>query len=561
MYDFIDELPTEIVDWDPRILSLNTNGFTNSYRYILQRLSLTHDVTFVQETRFRNPTLQDRVEFHWNRLTNHEGFLFFEDPIAPLETSSPATGGLATLIHPNSPLRNAVAIPMDCPLLAGRYLQVQCNLGPATLVLHNLYAPVAPSERAAFFHALPRDFPPHYLHVASGDMNCILNQELDSLRPSLAVTSGSTELTTWLHVLGLVDIFRLQKPLRKTFTSPKLVNRLDYIFCSSVLARLPHWKASHLPHIPNADHVACQIITKRTTHKHGSGSWKCPPWLLRHPRAGNIIHGCLDRFLDKSPTFKNIGYAYDTMVRDIRHGLKELHTEQLEKKRAPLSNLAMEIAQLLQVPNLREDPVLVDRVRALQRQIHELHDQEKSFRQEQAFQLHLHKAERASGFHFSSPVPSPLRKTVFKTMETTDGTFVSDQQGMSDTLVDFYTTLFDRSEDPPSEDAMATFLTPLTRHKRLSATAQRELGAPLLANEFYHAIRHSSTNSSPGPSALPFEVLKLAPHKWSLVLELVFTYQLHRHPRLTPLQSISTLVLLHKKDKSANQLQRCESWM
>jgi exonuclease III len=265
LYDFTEDLPSELVDWDPRLISINTNGFANSHRYILQTLSLTHDVTFVQETRFRNPTLQDRMAYHWNRLTNHEGILCLEDPIYPTDASSPALGGLATLIHPNSPLRNARTIPQDSPILAGRYLQVRCDLGPAILVLHNMYAPVAPSERAAYFNALPRNFPPHYLHIASGDVNCILNRDLDSLRPSMAVMAGSTELTTWLHDLALVDIYRVQKPLTKTFTSPKLVNRLDYIFCSKALARLSHWKATHLPHIPHADHVACHRSAPRTS--------------------------------------------------------------------------------------------------------------------------------------------------------------------------------------------------------------------------------------------------------------------------------------------------------
>ena len=89
MYDFTSDLPSELVDWDPRIISINTNGFSNSHRYILQTLSCTHDVTFVQETRFRTPSLQDRVAFHWDRLTNHEGVLFFEEPLYPMDSTPP----------------------------------------------------------------------------------------------------------------------------------------------------------------------------------------------------------------------------------------------------------------------------------------------------------------------------------------------------------------------------------------------------------------------------------------------------------------------------------------
>ncbi|RLO05974.1 hypothetical protein DYB28_008926 [Aphanomyces astaci] len=503
-HDHFPALPSELVDWDPQIISLNTNGFSNSHRYILQKLSSTHDVTFVQETRFRAPSLQDKVSYHWQRLTNHDGVVFFEAPLYPLEPTSPATGGLATLLHPHSPLKNAVEVAHDNPILRGRYLQVRCVLGPATIVLHNVYVPISWSKRARFFDKLPRDFPPHFLHIVGGDFNCTLNKDLDSLNPSAATMSGTDALLTWMRDLSIMDLFRQQNPLRKTFTSPKLINRLDYIFCSSSLARLALWKAAHLPHIPHADHVACRIIAQRQTTRHGSGSWKAPPWLLRH--------GCLDRFLAKSNGFHNVGKAYDIVVADIRQQLKLFHDKQLDKQRLPLKKLALEIAALLQVPNMQQDSVLVDHVRDLQQQIRHLHDQQKKFLQEQAFQLHLYKAERSSRFHFSSPIL--LRKTVFKELEDANGNLVSDQTGVSNTLVDYYSDLFAAPELRASDDDLSAFLGPLTRDTQLSVQAQQELAAPLLANEFYHAIRHSSSNSAPGPNALPFEVLKLAPHKW-----------------------------------------------
>ncbi|KAF0717351.1 Aste57867_2342 [Aphanomyces stellatus] len=182
MQDYLSELPQEIVDWDPQLISINTNGISNSHRYILQQLSSCHDVTFIQETRFRSPSEHSKVDFYWQR----EGMLFFKPPIYPEVPMSPATGGLATLIYPHSPLKDAVETPHHEPILRGRYLQVRCQLGGLTIVLHNVYAPEAWSDRAAFFVTLPRDFPPHILHIAGGDFNCILNKDLDSLKPSAA---------------------------------------------------------------------------------------------------------------------------------------------------------------------------------------------------------------------------------------------------------------------------------------------------------------------------------------------------------------------------------------
>ncbi|KAF0689176.1 hypothetical protein As57867_019270, partial [Aphanomyces stellatus] len=111
---------------------------------------------------------------------------------------------------------------------------------------------------------------------------------------------------------------------------------------------------------------------------------KAPPWLLKLPRAAEIIHGCLDRFLDKSPSFRNLAKAYDTLVSDIRKQLKEFHTQQVDKQQLPMKKLSFEIAALLQVPNMRQDPVLVGRMREIQQQIEKLQTAQREFRQEQA---------------------------------------------------------------------------------------------------------------------------------------------------------------------------------
>ncbi|KAH9163399.1 hypothetical protein AeNC1_018775, partial [Aphanomyces euteiches] len=96
-----------------------------------------------------------------------------------------------------------------------------------------------------------------------------------------------------------------------------------------------------------------------------------------------------------------------------------------------------------------------------------------------------------------SPVPTPLKKIVFKELVDVNKNVVSNQQGMSDVLVDYYKDLFAAPEVQRPGDEVSSFLTPLTRRKQLPEQAQQELSAPLRANEFYHAIRHSSSNSVP----------------------------------------------------------------
>ncbi|KAF0687844.1 hypothetical protein As57867_020401, partial [Aphanomyces stellatus] len=144
-----------------------------------------------------------------------------------------------------------------------------------------------------------------------------------------------------------------------------------------------------------------------------------------------------------------------------------------------MKKLAFEIAALLQVPNMRQDPVLVGRVRELQQQIEKLQTAQREFRLEQAVQLHLYKAERSFKFHFMSPVPSPLRKTIFKEMENSAGNLVTTHNGISDVLVDYYSDLFAPPSTRPEDDDLSAFLGPLTKDKQLSDRAKVELAAPL----------------------------------------------------------------------------------
>ncbi|KAH9087841.1 hypothetical protein Ae201684P_013493 [Aphanomyces euteiches] len=118
---------------------------------------------------------------------------------------------------------------------------------------------------------------------------------------------------------------------------------------------------------------------------------------------------------------------------------------------------------------------------------------------------------------------------------------------MSGVLVDYYKDLFAAPEVLRPGDEVSSFLTPLTRHKQLPEQAQQELSAPLRANEFYHAIRHSSSNSAPGPTLCHSKSsnLHLTSGRW--YWSCYSHTQLHSHPRLTPMQLVSTLVLLHKK--------------
>ena len=540
-------IPPEIAAWNLKLFSINTNGLNTSYRAIFDQFALINHITMGQETRFKHPSEVEKPLHHWQLATNYEGQAFFEEPLYNENPLSLSTGGLFMLFHPDSPLTNLTATETTNPTLKGRYQQVHGNLGHFNIYLHNIYAPNSPADRAIFFSNLPRTFPQHALHIVGGDFNCVLSASLDGYRTTLYNRAGTEELLEWLNHMNLHDIFREQNPLMKIATNPKQTNRIDYIFVSTILAKLPHWKAGHVQFVPTADHSACTISTPPPSRLRGKGHWKVPTWLLQLDLAESIIHSHLDKFLDLSPTFTNLGLAYDKMLHNIRMALRELHHQQLDKQDEPLKRISFELIQLSRQHSSSPTPESLERIQQLKDNMQTEYENQQQFKAGKAFQTHVNKAERCSKFHLRTPKTSPLEFSAITKITQADGNVTENPEAISQTLTDFYQDLFQPSQ--PLREDIDTFLEPLTKRKLPRAHA-KILDAPLTAHDFYQAIKSSSTSTAPGPNSLPFEALKLAPNKWALVLELVFSAQLNpenTHQSLTSSQLLSVLVLLFKK--------------
>ena len=72
------------------------------------------------------------------------------------------------------------------------------------------------------------------------------------------------------------------------------------------------------------------------------------------------------------------------------------------------------------------------------------------------------------------------------------------------------------------------------------------LDAPITANDFFYAIRHTARGKAPGPDGLPAEYYQLFPSEWAQVLELVYAAQF-RKGRMSKFQRRAYISLLFKK--------------
>uniref|UniRef100_A0A4W5LJP8 Endonuclease/exonuclease/phosphatase domain-containing protein n=1 Tax=Hucho hucho TaxID=62062 RepID=A0A4W5LJP8_9TELE len=105
---------------------------------------------------------------------------------------------------------------LDVP---GRYLVVRTEWDGRPVYVHNVYAPVRPEERGAFYRQLPRDFEETSLHFVGGDFNLYLNSKLDSSNavPDRNVGRGKVACVEWLTALRVVDVWRTQHPASRIF--------------------------------------------------------------------------------------------------------------------------------------------------------------------------------------------------------------------------------------------------------------------------------------------------------------------------------------------------------
>ncbi|OQR85421.1 hypothetical protein THRCLA_23029 [Thraustotheca clavata] len=110
----------------------------------------------------------------------------------------------------------------------------------------NVYCPVLPSLRRDFYAGLPSDFEPNSLHLVGGDFNLPLDDTLDTARGRGDHASGKAECIAWLTELRVADDWRIHHPIKRLYSGPGRINRLDYIFADHELVDHYYQDASYV---------------------------------------------------------------------------------------------------------------------------------------------------------------------------------------------------------------------------------------------------------------------------------------------------------------------------
>ncbi|OQR88236.1 Endonuclease [Achlya hypogyna] len=493
-------------------------------------------VTALQETRLRGRYQYESFRFHLDRVGGHGNYLItINDTNAAAESSAPRErhGGVATIFNRATPgfgqLRHETAL--DIP---NRYLVHSTEWNGARVFYHNVYAPVEPRLRAAFYSDLSREFPEHSLHIIMGDFNVALNSTVDASNPNAPV-AGQGECVQWLADLGTVDVWRKKYPELRLYSSPRCSNRLDYICISERLQSQYRTQARYMEGTTGitGDHLLHGVELFTTREARGRGYWKMPKELLLLPDVADTIRAEAASILAQLRTDSNKGVVWNGWKKRVRKFLQKYAASLASADKRAMAQSKGVLRQLHR--NRTNDLLSAEEVAAASAEYDRVQVELRRSRTERLFELHRLENETSSSHFFRRATASLQTNTT---------------QRISTVFRDRWNGIM-RSEDDmdtPTE-LRTTFLSAIT--KSLDREMSTALDAPLSADELADSIKTMDADKSPGPDGFPARFFQLAPDTFGEILSLVFTQQLERGVLLKS-QRQSAVALLHKGGAEGN---------
>ena len=529
-----------------RLISLNTRGISNFQK---RRTVFTWcrrkraDVIFLQETHSKK-----ELESQWRNEWGTE--MIFSH-------GSPNACGVAILL--NKGVDYCIHSKIIDPL--GRFIIVKVEIEDNLYVLINVYAPNKDKENVKFFNDLlsitrREDLDAEENFIVGGDFNCPLNPILDkkggSLTPRKSVVAS---IDCFQEELDLVDIWRVQNPITKSFTwsqkSPKIFGRLDYWLISNSLQDFVS-SSCILPAL-KTDHAAIVLdLTNKDNQNRGPGIWKMNCSLLEDENYVNDI-------ALKIPVWIAEGEKDLTDNRSIWEWLKyniRAHAIQNSIKRAQERNekeksLQTEYSRVSEIYENDSNDINADRLNAAKERLELFYEEKvKGIIIRARARWHEH-GERSTKYFLNlekrNHVKKHMRKLNINDSMTTDPLIIISEQKR------FYQELYTSGHG--DHDVVKNFLTVLDIPK-LTEEQKHMCEGKILHKECELMLETFQNNKVPGNDGIPVEFYK----KFRTLLSEPFVKcanECFENMEMSNSQKQAVITLIEKKGKDRTLL---ENW-
>ena len=545
------------------IKSININGFNYQPRYFLSESIKNTTILLLQDTKMSNIDNIDRVKYHWNELLQNNTTLTYwsED----LYTRNNPTikqnrnNGVAILFNKDHPFQHIQIrhdlIPESIKIKQ-RYLILELTYNDQKILLHNLYVPANNNEKIEFLKEINNiQFPEHFSHIIGGDFNTIINPNLDQLHHNQNILQGTELLNEFTTKLNVIDTWRTHKGIKKEFTSPKRINRIDYIFISKNIITNSNFEANHqqVTHY-TTDHllVNCTLTQYKINKK--AGHWCCPKWILEIPHVQQYIYKETIHLATEIDINKNPGILWDNYKNKMKHYLKAIQKQQQNSFKQQMEQKIHQI-QLIQ-SNISATPTndQQEQIKKITTEMKDLMDTHKHYIRKRGFDQHLRYSEKNAKFFYRKPNTNKTVKLNIPSILDENNIEQQDTHKIEQYHRQYWSTVFHaKTYNQHTTNNTTTYNLNEYQNKfennitsRLSESQIQHLNAPITANEIWHSINHANKNSTPGSDGLPSEFYQLFPDLFSKILLIIFLYQIGKK-KLTPSMQESIVICLYKK--------------
>ncbi len=532
------------------LTTCNLNGLNANGHLVAQRLKSPTQCVLFQETKINNTKHLDTFKFHLSNEVGAEAYKLFCNDHRALrsDTLNHRSCGVASYFHSSMPGFDDLQhlVHLDLP---DRYLVVRTLWLGTPVYFHNVYAPVLPHHRRAFFEALPRDFEPDSVHLVGGDFNLPFEAALDASIPRVDGNTGKAECFAWLTALRLVDPWRIHHPHERVYSGPGRSNRLDYLLVDQDLMANYYKDALYCKNIFGGDHLQHSLTLSNGAHDHRQGPWRLPKELLSNPNIVNAIKEEASRLLDAMSLDDNLnhGAMWYGWLKRMKKRLQTCHRHHLQYWKETLHRL--KLAWLAARQSAADHGDLSGRVATARDAYDTTKSEYEQLLKDQQFDFHANVNERGTSHFFRRPQGYKVPICT----ATIDGVTVSDKATVQAAFTAHWKSIM-RCPDAGPRQINRSQRRAVIRalSKRLTPAQREELDSPITDAELCASLKTMKPNKSPGPDGWPACFFQVAPETFSKILVKVFNYQRTQHGMLLHQQRRSAVALLFKDGDRGN---------
>uniref|UniRef100_A0A3Q3ENM7 Reverse transcriptase domain-containing protein n=1 Tax=Kryptolebias marmoratus TaxID=37003 RepID=A0A3Q3ENM7_KRYMA len=522
-----------------RFLSWNIKGMGSPLkrsRIFAHLKRLKPDLVFLQETHMRTRD-QIRLKCPWVSEVFHSNF-------------NSKARGVAILVGKSIQF-SASKIISD---KNGRYLIVTGTLFHVPILLVNIYAPNFddPKFMNKLFECLPSLN--NTLLVVGGDMNCVIDPNLDRYDPrNLSPSLMSRSLSDFMSKNGCIDPWRFYNPQSKKFSFfshfHQSFSRIDYFFVDSKL--ISEVLSVDYHPIIISDHAPLSLDIKFALQHRYTTPWRFNPLLLSDKNFNTFISTKIDDFIEMNQNESNpISYSllWESLKAFLRGQIISFSAHLNKTRKAKLLELSTNMSNLDQQIATSPSPSLLKRRVDLQTEIDLITTNEAErllLRSRSTYYEHGDRASRLLAHQLRRRTASHMIPQIMDS----SGTLHQDPTTINSVFQSFYSLLF-KSESPADSSEMNQFLDGL-KFPVITPDVAEELDAPLTREEIVAAMKSMQSNKAPGPDGFPVEFYKKFQDKLSPLLHALYNESLHQGS-LPQTLTQACICLLLKKDKDPN---------